>query len=179
MKVIVVLLVALAIQQAPAFGALSDADFKRVEQMMNTALAPVIKELNELTAEVAAVKTEVQVLKTEVAAVKTELAAVKNEVSELKGAVSVQGDRISDQGNWIASLESRLSSQTNTLLLVAGFLVTFLLWMLKQQWDARREDNKKITSQKKTIVALQAEIERLKLGIVTGQGKPAPDTTPS
>ena len=165
MKVIVVLLVALAILQAPAFGALSDADFKRVEQMMNTALAPVIEEINELKAEVAAVKTE--------------LAAVKNEVSELKGAVRTQGDRISDQGNWIASLESRLSSQTNALLLVAGLLVTVLLWMLKQQWDARREDNKTITSQKKTIVALQAEIERLKLGIVTGQGKPAPDNTPS
>ena len=165
MKVIVVLLVALAILQAPAFGALSDADFKRVEQMMNTALAPVIKEINELKAEVAAVKTE--------------LAAVKNEVSELKGAVRTQGDRISDQGNWIASLESRLSSQTNALLLVAGLLVTVLLWMLKQQWDARREDNKKITSQEETIVALQAEIERLKLGIVTGQGKPAPDTMPS
>lgn len=165
MKVIVVLLVALAILQAPAFGALSDADFNRVEQMMNTALAPVIEEINELKAEVAAVKTE--------------LAAVKNEVSELKGAVSVQGDRISDQGNWIASLESRLSSQTNALLLVAGLLVTVLLWMLKQQWDARREDNKKITSQEETIVALQAEIERLKLGIVTGQGKPAPDTMPS
>ena len=179
MKVIVVLLVALAILQAPAFGALSDADFKRVEKMMNTALAPVIEEINELTAEVAAVKTEVQVLKTEVAAVKTELAAVRNDVSELKGEVRGQGNWISDQGNWFASLESRLSSQTNTLLLVAGFLVTFLLWMLKQQWDARREDNKKITSQKKTIVALQAEIERLKLGIVTGQGKPAPDTMPS
>lgn len=165
MKVIVVLLVALAILQAPAFGALSDADFKRVEQMMNTALAPVIKEINELKAEVAAVKTE--------------LAAVKNEVSELKGAVSVQGDRISDQGNWIASLESRLNSQTNALLLVAGLLVTVLLWMLKQQWDARREDNKTITSLQETIVALQAEIERLKLGIVTGQGKPAPDNTPS
>lgn len=172
MKVIVVLLVALAILQAPAFGALSDADFKRVEQMMNTALAPVIEEINELKAEVAAVKTEV-------AAVKTELAAVKNEVSELKGAVSVQGDRISDQGNWIASMKSQLNSQTNALLLVAGFLVTFLLWMLKQQWDARREDNKKITSQEETIVALQAEIERLKLGIVTGQGKPAPDNMPS
>lgn len=165
MKVIVVLLVALAILQVPAFGALSDADFKRVEQMMNTALAPVIKEINELKAEVAAVKTE--------------LAAVKNEVSELKGEVRTQGDRISDQGNWIASLESRLSSQTNALLLVAGLLVTVLLWMLKQQWDARREDNKKITSQEETIVALQAEIERLKLGIVTGQGKPAPDTMPS
>ena len=165
MKVIVVLLVALAIPQAPAFGALSDADFKRVEQMMNTALAPVIEEINELKAEVAAVKTE--------------LAAVKNEVSELKGAVRTQGDRISDQGNWIASLESRLSSQTNALLLVAGLLVTVLLWMLKQQWDARREDNKTITSLQETIVALQAEIERLKLGIVTGQGKPAPDNTPS
>lgn len=172
MKVIVVLLVALAILQAPAFGALSDADFKRVEKMMHAALAPVIKEINELKAEVAAVKTEV-------AAVKTELAAVRNDVSELKGAVSVQGDRISDQGNWIASLESRLNSQTNALLLVAGLLVTVLLWMLKQQWDARREDNKKITSQEETIVALQAEIERLKLGIVTGQGKPAPDTMPS
>ena len=72
-----------------------------------------------------------------------------------------------------------MNSQTNALLLVAGLLVTVLLWMLKQQWDARREDNKTITSQQETIVALQAEIERLKLGIVTGQGKPATDNVAS
>ena len=66
----------------------------------------------------------------------------------------------SDQGNRTTSLESRLNSQTNSLLPVAGLLVTVLLWMLKQQWDARRENNKTIMSQRETIVALQAEIER-------------------
>ncbi len=117
MKVIVVLLVALAILQGPAFGEFSDADLKRVERLMNAALVPVIEELNEL--------------KTEVQAVKTELAAVKNAVSELKGEVRVQGDRISDQENRITSLQSQLNSQTNALLVVAGLLVTVLLWMLK------------------------------------------------
>ena len=172
MKVIVVLLVTLALAQGPAFGELSDSDVTRMEQMMNAALAPVIAELNEL--------------KTELQAVKTELAALKNDVSELKGEVrqqgnriSDQGNRISDQGNRITSLAARMNSQTNALLLVAGLLVTVLLWMLKQQWDARREDNKTITSQQETIVALQAEIERLKLGIVTGQGKPATDNVAS
>ncbi|RKU32735.1 hypothetical protein C6495_10410 [Candidatus Poribacteria bacterium] len=158
MKVIVVLLVTLALAQGPAFGELSDSDVTRMEQMMNAALAPVIAELNELKAELQAVKTE--------------LAALKNDVSELKGEVRQQGNRIT-------SLESRMNSQTNALLLVAGLLVTVLLWMLKQQWDARREDNKTITSQQETIVALQAEIERLKLGIVTGQGKPATDNVAS
>ena len=158
MKVIVVLLVMLALAQGPAFGELSDSDVTRMEQMMNAALAPVIAELNELKAELQAVKTE--------------LAALKNDVSELKGEVRQQGNRIT-------SLESRMNSQTNALLLVAGLLVTVLLWMLKQQWDARREDNKTITSQQETIVALQAEIERLKLGIVTGQGKPATDNVAS
>lgn len=158
MKVIVVLLVTLVLAQGPAFGALSDSDVTRMEQMMNAALAPVIAELNELKAELQAVKTE--------------LAALKNDVSELKGEVRQQGNRIT-------SLESRMNSQTNALLLVAGLLVTVLLWMLKQQWDARREDNKTITSQQETIVALQAEIERLKLGIVTGQGKPATDNVAS
>lgn len=158
MKVIVVLLVTLVLAQGPAFGELSDSDVTRMEQMMNAALAPVIAELNELKAELQAVKTE--------------LAALKNDVSELKGEVRQQGNRIT-------SLESRMNSQTNALLLVAGLLVTVLLWMLKQQWDARREDNKTITSQQETIVALQAEIERLKLGIVTGQGKPATDNVTS
>ena len=158
MKVIVVLLVTLALAQGPAFGELSDSDVTRMEQMMNAALAPVIAELNELKAELQAVKTE--------------LAALKNDVSELKGEVRQQGNRIT-------SLESRMNSQTNALLLVAGLLVTVLLWMLKQQWDARREDNKTITSQQETIVAMQAEIERLKLGIVTGQGKPATDNVAS
>ena len=158
MKVIVVLLVTLVLAQGPAFGELSDSDVTRMEQMMNAALAPVIAELNELKAELQAVKTE--------------LAALKNDVSELKGEVRQQGNRIT-------SLESRMNSQTNALLLVAGLLVTVLLWMLKQQWDARREDNKTITSQQETIVAMQAEIERLKLGIVTGQGKPATDNVAS
>ena len=158
MKVIVVLLVTLALAQGPAFGELSDSDVTRMEQMMNAALAPVIAELNELKAELQAVKTE--------------LAALKNDVSELKGEVRQQGNRIT-------SLESRMNSQTNALLLVAGLLVTMLLWMLKQQWDARRENNKTIASQQETIVALQAEIERLKLGIVTGQGKPATDNVTS
>ena len=158
MKVIVVLLVTLVLAQGPAFGELSDSDVTRMEQMMNAALAPVIAELNELKAELQAVKTE--------------LAALKNDVSELKGEVRQQGNRIT-------SLESRMNSQTNALLLVAGLLVTVLLWMLKQQWDARREDNKTITSQQETIMAMQAEIERLKLGIVTGQGKPATDNVAS
>ena len=158
MKVIVVLLVTLALAQGPAFGELSVSDVTRMEQMMNAALAPVIAELNELKAELQAVKTE--------------LAALKNDVSELKGEVRQQGNRIT-------SLESRMNSQTNALLLAAGLLVTVLLWMLKQQWDARREDNKTITSQQETIMAMQAEIERLKLGIVTGQGKPATDNVAS
>ena len=51
--------------------------------------------------------------------------------------------------------------------------------MLKQQWDARREGDKKVSAQEETIAALQAEIERLKLGIVTGDGKPVTDNTPS
>ena len=164
MKVIVVLLVALAIAQGPAFGELSDSDVTRIEQMMNAALAPVIAELQAL---------------------KTEFAALKNEVSELKGEVRQQGERISDQGDRITSqgtritsLQSQLNSQTNVLLLVAGLLVTVLLWMLKQQWDARRESDKKVSAQEETIAALQAEIERLKLGIVTGDGKPVTDNTP-
>ena len=85
----------------------------------------------------------------------------------------------SDQGNRTTSLDSRLNLQTNVLLLVTGLLVTVLLWILKQQWEARRENNKTIMSQQETIVALQAEIERLKLGIVTGQGKPATDNVQS
>ena len=165
MKVIVVLLVTLALAQGPAFGELSDADLKKVEQLMNAALAPVIAELNELKAEFQALKTE--------------FAALKNEVSELKDEVRQQGERISDQGNRITSLASRMNSQTNALLLVAGLLVTVLLWMLKQQWDARREGDKKVSAQEETIAALQAEIERLKLGIVTGDGKPVTDNTPS
>lgn len=172
MKVIVVLLVALAIAQGPAFGELSDADLKKVEHLINAALTPVMQKLNELEAELQAVRTE--------------LATVKNEVSELKGEVRQQGERISDQGDRITSqgtritsLQSQLNSQTNTLLIVAGLLATMLLWMLQRQWDARRAADKKGSAQEETIAALQAEIERLKLGIVTGDGKPVTDNMPS
>lgn len=172
MKVIVVLLVALALAQGPAFGELSDSDVTRMEQMLNAALAPVIAELNEL-------KAEFQALKTEFAALKNEVSELKDEVRQQGERISDLGDRITSQGNRITSLASRMNSQTNALLLVAGLLVTVFLWMLKQQWDARREGDKKVIAQEETIAALQAEIERLKLGIVTGDGKPVTDNTPS
>ncbi len=153
MKIIVVLLIGLFLVTSPAFGALTAEDLQAVERL----LQPIINELSQ-------VKRELRELKADVM-------ALQREVGELKGEVRGQGARITDQG-------AQMRAQTNALLVVAGLLVMVLLWMLKQQWDARREDQEKNAALQAEVAQLQAENERLRPRIVTERGNPATGNAP-
>ena len=153
---------------------------------LKTDMAVVKADVAILKADVAELKTDVAILKTDVAELKTEFAVMKADmvvmkadIEKLKGdvedlRVGVAGTHGDVRGNIkIAShLQDRMTSQTNALFLIAGLLVTILLWMLKKQWDERRADRGKMDAQQAEIAALRAENERMKNagGLVSSSG---------
>ena len=162
-------------------------------EISGATAAQILAELQKMNGELAEVKTELAALKTDMAVVKAELAIMKAELAVMKAdikelqddvgklQVGVAGTQGDVRGNIkiTADLQSRMTSQTNALFLIAGLLVTILLWMLKKQWDERRVDSgkmdaqeKEIATQQAEIIALRAENERMKnaSGLVSSTG---------
>ena len=175
---VIVLLATMPAAAAEISGA-SAAQILAELQKMNGELAALKADVAELKADVAELKADMAVVKAELAVMKAELAVMKadikdlqDEVGELKvGVAGTQGD-VRGSIKIAADLQDRMTSQTNALFLVAGLLVTILLWMLKKQWDERRADRGKMDAQEKEIAALRAENERMKnaSGLVSSTG---------
>ena len=139
-----------------------------------------------MTADIETIKAELATMKTDVALVKSELGMLKVEVADLKTEVQHLDDKLDLVANTAtgtqsevrgnstrtSELHSQMNSQTHALLLVAGLLATVLLWMLKKEWDARREERAKNAEQEKENAALRAENERLRnaSGLVSSTG---------
>ena len=139
-----------------------------------------------MTADIETIKAELATMKTELALVKTEVGMLKADVADLKTEVQHLDDKLDLVANTAAAtqaevrgnstrtseLHSQMNSQTHALLLVAGLLATVLLWMLKKEWDARREERAKNAEQEKENAALRAENERLRnaSGLVSSTG---------
>ena len=142
-----------------------------------------IKELKtdvaELKVDMAEVKTELAVMKADTAVMQANIKELQTDVGKLQNDVAgVRSDVAGTHGdvrgsiNIASHLQERMTSQTNALFLIAGLLVTILLWMLKKQWDERRADRGKMDAQEKEIAALRAENERMKNagGLVSSTG---------
>ncbi len=154
--------------------------------LVKAEVAAVKTDVAELKTELTVVKTDVAELKTDVALVKSELGMLKVEVADLKTEVQHLDDKLDLVANTAtgtqsevrgnstrtSELHSQMNSQTHALLLVAGLLATVLLWMLKKEWDARREERAKNAEQEKENAALRAENERLRnaSGLVSSTG---------
>ena len=174
MKWMLSLLLAMLIA-SPALG-----QFTREEaKILLDASARMTADTETIKAELAAVKTELAVLKAEVGMLKADVAELKTEVQHLDDkldlvANTATGTQSEVRGNSTrtSELHSQMNSQTHALLLVAGLLATVLLWMLKKEWDARREERAKNAEQEKENAALRAENERLRnaSGLVSSTG---------
>ena len=182
MKWICCLILAMLIA-SPALG---QATLKEVDALLAAYEARMIAEFQKINTELAELKTDVVELKTDVAVLKTELGMLKVEVADLKTEVQHLDDKLDLVANTAtgtqsevrgnstrtSELHSQMNSQTHALLLVAGLLATVLLWMLKKEWDARREERAKNAEQEKENAALRAENERLRnaSGLVSSTG---------
>ena len=162
-----------------ASPALGQATLKDVDALLAAYEARMIAEFQKINTELAALKTDVAVLKTELGMLKVEVAELKTEVQHLDDkldlvANTATGTQSEVRGNSTrtSELHSQMNSQTHALLLVAGLLATVLLWMLKKEWDARREERAKNAEQEKENAALRAENERLRnaSGLVSSTG---------
>ena len=167
---------------SPALGQLTREEAK----ILLDASARMTTDIETIKAELAVLKTDVAALKTDVAVLKSELGMLKVEVADLKTEVQHLDDKLDLVANTAtgtqsevrgnstrtSDLHSQMTSQTNALLLVAGLLATVLLWMLKKEWDARREERAKNAEQEKENAALRAENERLRnaSGLVSSTG---------
>ena len=147
--------------------------------VMKADIAELKTDVAELKTEFAVMKADTAVMKADIAGLKTDVGKLQTDVEKLQGAVGdlkvgVAGTHGDVRGNIkIAShLQDRMTSQTNALFLIAGLLVTILLWMLKKQWDERRADRGKMDAQQAEIAALRAENERMKNagGLVSSSG---------
>ena len=175
MKWMLSLLLAMLIA-SPALG---QATLKEVDALLAAYEARMIAEFQKINTELAELKTDVAVLKTELGMLKAEVAELKTEVQHLDDkldlvANTATGTQSEVRGNSTrtSELHSQMNSQTHALLLVAGLLATVLLWMLKKEWDARREERAKNAEQEKENAALRAENERLRnaSGLVSSTG---------
>ena len=181
MKGMLCLILAMLIA-SPALG-----QFTREEaKILLDASARMTADIQTIKAELVELKTEVADLKTDVAVLKTELGMLKADVADLKTEVQHLDDKLDLVANTAtgtqsevrgnstrtSELHSQMNSQTHALLLVAGLLATVLLWMLKKEWDARREERAKNAEQEKENAALRAENERLRnaSGLVSSTG---------
>ena len=155
------------------------AELKTDFAVMKADMVVMKADIAELKADVAILKTDVAELKTEFAVMKADMGVMKADIAELQGEVKklqvgVAGTHGDVRGsiNIASHLQDRMTSQTNALFLIAGLLVTILLWMLKKQWDERRADRGKMDAQQAEIAALRAENERMKNagGLVSSSG---------
>ena len=175
MKWMLSLLLAMLIA-SPALG---QATLKEVDALLAAYEARMIAEFQKINTELAALKTDVAVLKTELGMLKADVAELKTEVQHLDDkldlvtntAAATQAE-VRGNSTRTSELHSQMNSQTHALLLVAGLLATVLLWMLKKEWDARREERAKNAEQEKENAALRAENERLRnaSGLVSSTG---------
>ena len=175
MKWMLSLLLAMLIA-SPALG---QATLKEADALLAAYEARMMAEFQKINTELAELKTDVAVLKSELGMLKVEVADLKTEVQHLDDkldlvANTATGTQSEVRGNSTrtSDLHSQMTSQTNALLLVAGLLATVLLWMLKKEWDARREERAKNAEQEKENAALRAENERLRnaSGLVSSTG---------
>ena len=174
MKWMLSLLLAMLIA-APALGQLTREEAK----ILLDASARMTTDIEKIKTELAVMKTELAVMKAELGMLKVEVADLKTEVQHLDDkldlvANTATGTQSEVRGNSTrtSDLHSQMTSQTHALLLVAGLLATVLLWMLKKEWDARREERAKNAEQEKENAALRAENERLRnaSGLVSSTG---------
>ena len=169
------------------------AEVKTELAVMKADMGVMKTDIAELKADVAILKTDVAELKTEFAVMKADMGVMQADIAELQtnvtglktdvedvkvGIAGTHGD-VRGSINIASHLQDRMTSQTNALFLIAGLLVTILLWMLKKQWDERRADRgkmdaqeKEIATQQAEIIALRAENERMKnaSGLVSSTG---------
>ena len=162
-----------------ASPALGQATLKEVDALLAAYEARMIAEFQKINTELAALKTDVALVKSELGMLKADVAELKTEVQHLDDkldlvANTATGTQAEVRGNSTrtSELHSQMNSQTHALLLVAGLLATVLLWMLKKEWDARREERAKNAEQEKENAALRAENERLRnaSGLVSSTG---------
>ena len=162
-----------------ASPALGQATLKEADALLAAYEARMLAEFQKINTELAELKTDVAVLKSELGMLKVEVADLKTEVQHLDDkldlvANTATGTQSEVRGNSTrtSDLHSQMTSQTHALLLVAGLLATVLLWMLKKEWDARREERAKNAEQEKENAALRAENERLRnaSGLVSSTG---------
>ncbi len=174
MKGMLSLLLAMLIA-SPALGQLTREEAK----ILLDASARMTSDTETIKAELATMKTELALVKAELGMLKVEVADLKTEVQHLDDkldmvANTATGTQAEVRGNSTrtSELHSQMNSQTHALLLVAGLLATVLLWMLKKEWDARREERAKNAEQEKENAALRAENERLRnaSGLVSSTG---------
>ena len=174
MKRICCLILAMLIA-SPALGQLTREEAK----ILLNASARMTADIETIKAELATMKTELALVKAEVGMLKADVADLKTEVQHLDDkldlvANTATGTQSEVRGNSTrtSELHSQMNSQTHALLLVAGLLATVLLWMLKKEWDARREERAKNAEQEKENAALRAENERLRnaSGLVSSTG---------
>ena len=165
MKWMLCLFVIVLLATMPAAAEISGASAAQILaelQKMNGELTALKADVAELKTDMAVVKSELAIMKAELAVMKSDIKELQDEVGKLQvGVAGTQGD-VRGNIKITADLQSRMTSQTNALFLIAGLLVTILLWMLKKQWDERRSDRGKMDAQEKEIATQQAEIAALR-----------------
>ena len=154
MKVIVFLFVVVFVCLSPALGELAAEEPTVTEDMLNTALMPVMNELRVMKEELAAVKTEVSGLKAEVNGLKDEVNGLKKEVNGLKGEVGEAKGEVRGQGHRITDLRT-------FWIAGIGLMVTAIAFLYR-----------KVSRLEMALALLQAENARLKSPIVTESGAP-------
>ena len=154
MKVIVFLFVVVFVCLSPALGELAAEEPTVTEDMLNTALMPVMNELRVMKEELAAVKAELAAVKTEVSGLKAEVNGLKAEVNELKGEVGEAKGEVRGQGHRITDLRT-------FWIAGIGLMVTAIAFLYR-----------KASRLEMALALLQAENARLKSPIVTESGAP-------
>ena len=154
MKVIVFLFVVVFVCLSPTLGELAAEEPTVMEDMLNTALMPVMNELRVMKEELAAVKAELAAVKTEVSGLKAEVNGLKAEVNELKGEVGEAKGEVRGQGHRITDLRT-------FWIAGIGLMVTAIAFLYR-----------KVSRLEMALALLQAENARLKSPIVTESGAP-------
>ena len=174
MKWMLSLLLAMLIA-APALGQFTREEAKILldaSERMTTDIETIKTELATMKTELAVLKAEVGMLKAEVTDLKTEVQHLDDKLDLVANTATGTQSEVRGNSTRTSDLHSQMTSQTHALLLVAGLLATVLLWMLKKEWDARREERAKNAEQEKENAALRAENERLRnaSGLVSSTG---------
>ena len=161
MKVIVFLFVVVFVCLSPALGELAAEEPTVTEDMLNTALMPVMNELRVMKEELAAVKTEVSGLKAEVQGMNTELGKVKDEVNGLKKEVNELKGEVGEAKGEVRGQGHRITDLRTFWIAGIGLMVTAIAFLYR-----------KVSRLEMALALLQAENARLKSPIVTESGAP-------